>query len=109
MEAAVLAAEGGGVCGPAGLALRLLPALRGRGPPVGVPWPPPRQRGGARAWSVIGPARGAGWGKRGGGLDRPFTSGIVCAWWVCWRLARPSEWGSSCAGVGGVRGGGGEL
>ena len=30
-EAAVLAAEGGGVCGPAGLALRLLPALRGRG------------------------------------------------------------------------------
>lgn len=31
MEAAVLAAEGGGVCGPAGLALRLLPALRGRG------------------------------------------------------------------------------
>lgn len=27
-------------------------------------------------------------------MDRPFASGIVCARWVCWRLALPSERGS---------------
>lgn len=41
-----------------------VPTCRVVGPPVGVPWPPLRQRGGAGAWSVIGPARGGGWGGR---------------------------------------------
>lgn len=60
--------------------LRPLPSLRGRGPPVGVPWPPLRQRGGAGARRVIGPAVGVAGGARGAGrrMGSLFASGIVC-------------------------------
>lgn len=48
------------------------------GPPVGVPWPPPRQRGGEGIWSVIGPA-GGGWpGETAGGWTASLQVGM-CA------------------------------